>query len=343
MLKTSIEKNNADADMANFELKKLTHISRQQYSLKLDHDNKNIIVKKYAYLTEAIDQLLSADDLAPTFASAHPILFWVIAKEFSNSKINVDNFKQIIRSKINTIISEFIPCCTNKNILNKIILENFTEQDFDMITLFLRTIGNHKKLAHVRHLHFDIIKFLMHERRLLDLKITFKLIDNSNNISILCHKLKLLLDVVRLVDQVYDKNTFIQLSNISSWNALIGFRDYYFDQQFERQMVLQAINENSCFFPTCYLRGNKHIQQITNIFDLEAEAQEMHHCVLTRAQEIYEGKIFIFKMFYPERATLEVDIQGCNYAINDFKLKNNQETSQKSWEYAKDWVNGLVI
>ena len=92
-------------------------------------------------------------------------------------------------------------------------------------------------------------------------------------------------------------------------------------------------------FPEPPIPGNKYIVPITTFRELEHEGEIMNNCVATYRDKILFKNRYIYKVFYPERCTLEV-IGKRNCAIGELKAKNNARPSKKVYHYVRKWLHG---
>lgn len=64
------------------------------------------------------------------------------------------------------------------------------------------------------------------------------------------------------------------------------------------------------YFPKPPLPGDDSIIPITNFADLVKESKEMNHCVSSYLDRIMNGNCYIYRVLKPERATLELHLNG---------------------------------
>ena len=92
-------------------------------------------------------------------------------------------------------------------------------------------------------------------------------------------------------------------------------------------------------FPEPPIPGNQYIVPITTFLELKHEGEIMNNCVATYKDKILFKNRYIYKVFYPERCTLEV-IGKRNCAIGELKAKNNAKPSKSVYQYVRKWING---
>ena len=86
--------------------------------------------------------------------------------------------------------------------------------------------------------------------------------------------------------------------------------------------------------------GTDHINPILNRADLTLEGRQMNHCVAYHHNKIKNGDMVVFKINYPERATLALTWSPMGFwRIFDFRLKCNRNPSIETWAYVRKWLN----
>jgi hypothetical protein len=90
-------------------------------------------------------------------------------------------------------------------------------------------------------------------------------------------------------------------------------------------------------FPPPPLPGNNNIVPITTIEDLLDESAEMHNCSGSYAERIMSRECFIYRVIWPQRATLEVSDTGDMHHIRQLKLARNEEPSADTWAKVRFW------
>ena len=92
-------------------------------------------------------------------------------------------------------------------------------------------------------------------------------------------------------------------------------------------------------FPEPPIPGNQYIVPITTRTELKHEGELMNNCVATYEDKILFKNRYIYKVFYPERCTLEI-ISKPKFTIGELKAKNNAKPSKKAYQYVRTWING---
>ena len=94
-------------------------------------------------------------------------------------------------------------------------------------------------------------------------------------------------------------------------------------------------------FPPLPIPSDARFQGITTVGEVIAEAERMHHCVVTRASDVMAGRCALYRVNAAgQRATLEVGLgrDGAPLTIEEFRLACNAEPSDAAWDVAEKWL-----
>ncbi|MEG3755235.1 hypothetical protein [Psychromonas arctica] len=94
--------------------------------------------------------------------------------------------------------------------------------------------------------------------------------------------------------------------------------------------ILQSIDEN---YPQSPIGDLEHFVQIKNRNELLKEGIYMSHCVINYHYKLKIGKRYIYKLLYPQRATVEIYIGNNYYEIKQFRLAKNEIPHSDSLKY----------
>jgi hypothetical protein len=66
----------------------------------------------------------------------------------------------------------------------------------------------------------------------------------------------------------------------------------------------------------------------------------MHHCVNTYRQTIEQGRMYIYKVMMPERATLAITPDSCGgWVISQIKGVCNHEVKEDTRQAVREWLD----
>ena len=94
-------------------------------------------------------------------------------------------------------------------------------------------------------------------------------------------------------------------------------------------------------FPPPPIPSTERFDAIGSVAEVIKEAERMHHCVVTRAQDVMAGTCALYRVNVAgERATLELSLgrDGEPLAIDEFRLACNAEPSNAAWLAAQAWL-----
>lgn len=97
-----------------------------------------------------------------------------------------------------------------------------------------------------------------------------------------------------------------------------------------------CIEKGKNIFSSPPIPGNKYIIPILTEEDLIAEGKVMRHCIGSYADEVRNGKSYIYRVLSPERATLEIRCDTLKKG--QFKLAGNQNPSSHSLATVNRWL-----
>ena len=84
------------------------------------------------------------------------------------------------------------------------------------------------------------------------------------------------------------------------------------------------------------LPGNEYIHPILDAETLQEEGRQLSHCVGSYVNDVVDGKRFIYRVIWPERATLEIVLKPA-LSIGRCLLQNNKTPSAKTLSVVQHW------
>ncbi len=90
-------------------------------------------------------------------------------------------------------------------------------------------------------------------------------------------------------------------------------------------------------FPEPPLPGSRYIRPITTVKGLFAESEQMCNCVWCYCRRIMSGKVYIYSVRYPERATVEIIIEKNSLRLGDVKARSNRKPSPGVMAVVREW------
>jgi len=85
--------------------------------------------------------------------------------------------------------------------------------------------------------------------------------------------------------------------------------------------------------------GTGDIEPLKNYEDFCREGREQHNCVRTYFKKAYFGRMFVYRVLQPERATLSIirNIHG-HWIINELLATCNQPVRRETWQAVENWL-----
>ncbi len=86
------------------------------------------------------------------------------------------------------------------------------------------------------------------------------------------------------------------------------------------------------------------IEPITTREDLHSEGQAQDNCVASYARRVALGQCYIYRIFWPERASLSI-IPGPSdeWTIGELETASNQPASKKTFAFVQHWLNSHLV
>jgi hypothetical protein len=91
-------------------------------------------------------------------------------------------------------------------------------------------------------------------------------------------------------------------------------------------------------FPKAPVPGTATIQYVESVHDLLREGAEMQHCVGGYANDCISGSTAIYRILAPERATLELRLQGEHVTVRQLKLARNGAPNADTLNAVRTWL-----
>lgn len=128
-------------------------------------------------------------------------------------------------------------------------------------------------------------------------------------------------------------------------NSLRGLRSRTELIEFHDELTLRfrqqwAGDKEPRTLPPPPLSGTADIVPITTEQDLMHEGEEMKHCVGSYGSLVVSGRVAVYRVLAPERATLAISLEKKTWRIQDLRGIANAEASQETWRTVSAWLKG---
>jgi len=313
--------------------------------------NIKLKLSKFRYHQARILQLISSNNSAYDLFENNPILLWVLIDWAYSNEISLAYVGDILCKKQIEILSIFFFDAEKKHLklLKVLSLPIFDKQHISIIFEMLSFLKSFPQLSHCKIINvntFEIFKKLdvssdgNHNKIIAILKYYQR--GGKNNIHDILTTYN---DCLRMHADLYldgSVPTFICRNYLL--DDMYKYHDKLIVEYNARAELIEFKNKypNGIEFPKPYLLGNENIIHISNYIELNTEGREMRHCVSSYGNEIMKGYSCIYKVLFPQRATLELVCDGGKFRVNQFKLKYNHCPSRSSYKYIRDWLKGRL-
>lgn len=95
-------------------------------------------------------------------------------------------------------------------------------------------------------------------------------------------------------------------------------------------------------FPEPPFPDSKHVQAIRTAEDLREEGRTQRHCAAAYVPYVAAGELFVYRVLYPQRATLELLKTPVGWSIGQLKLRGNADVCQATRDVVTSWLGACV-
>lgn len=308
------------------------------------------------YWQFALLQWVSMDQRAADLVKSAPLLLWLLyhnRKKFPE-KWDDERWFNVLDLKRHEIFQEMFGWSSKSAVraLGKIKLSNGGIRDLHAIHYFCMDEENIKDTAHMKVIPVHLLMVMRKYLNWGKFFERFKQEDYPGGVEKALADAKefsaLVKETCLVIAALYGRNREKQMRKpytCSSLEQLQKMHDqltYRLNMQRDHKRLKQMRHQYRNF-PSPPLPGTNIVQAVSNIELLLDEGKEMNHCVTSYADKIMRRECYIYRVYRPERATLEVEIVRGKPKIVQFKLKNNHNPSEKSWNMARLWLKTARI
>ena len=93
-------------------------------------------------------------------------------------------------------------------------------------------------------------------------------------------------------------------------------------------------------FPMPPVAGSEFIVPLLNVVDLVAEGRAQHNCVASYARLARSGRVALYRVLVPDRATLSLTRDERRWRISELKGVCNRQVSPHTYEMVRRWLTG---
>ena len=95
-------------------------------------------------------------------------------------------------------------------------------------------------------------------------------------------------------------------------------------------------------FPAPPIPGTSMIVPIESEADLALEGLDQLHCAAALALDVRLGHLYVYRVLWPQRATLSIKYDGRRWRIKQLRLKANAPASEQTSEFVRKWLTPVA-
>jgi hypothetical protein len=275
-------------------------------------------------------------------ATSSPILCW-LASSLLDVSPTKGEIATLFGSRRNSILGKYcgVESKSHLKFLTKISEFSYQHEDLNLLRDMLRDEAFMKKMRHVRAINWPVLRLFYRQPYILELKCALDCLSASN-----CRDAFMFLgkvgayirDIRRMCqtasleyprERICAMKSAFQIKNLHDTLAVELNRK-------NKEAIVEKYGED---LPSSPLRESENIVHISKVRDLLAEGEEMKHCVGGYVERVMSGDVFIYRIFEPERATVEVErMPDGKFRIVQVKSYKNGDVSNKTLILLKDWL-----
>jgi len=266
--------------------------------------------------------------------SSQPTLFWLLltlAKEAYWSEEKLLATMLLPRAEIALLCG--LPAGRSvRKLLAKLDFIQFDVLAVSMIKKLTSLDANHK-LNHCKTLHHRLVLLLLDYPELIGSRLIYQLSQSE-----WCEGIDTTFkDTLRLGQHLGINAIMANVSSLQSAEQLQQLHDELVERtnskETEQQDELEEI-----IYPEPPVLGNDNVIAIRNQIELIQEGIEQENCVASYHDDIVAGEYYIYKVIYPERATLGLNLAKQPLELEQLFLADNQHVSENTGCLVKAWL-----
>lgn len=269
---------------------------------------------------------------------SNPTLVWLLLRQAKAQHWDTSDIVQLSQQK-RTHIAQVCGLPASPlavKIVQRLKFKKFGISALEMIQQLFYTL-DYRRLSHVQRIDELLIQLLVQFPRLQGSRLV-----SSYQPGLWPYRIfSKIADCQRLAEQLGNQDCF----------NLIGHCKNPLQLQELHDRLATRLNENSDKNPGLKavdyapppLPGTATIIPITHSEDLRAEGRQMEHCVAAYHTDITKGYYYVYRITYPERATLGLILNpGEKPCIDQLQGVRNQLLTKETYDYVKEWFLNVV-
>ena len=328
------------------------------------------LVRHFQFGQCAMLRWLARYPAARDLCNSNPRLFWLLTAAIYDSNFDEDEIPDLLQQKQIVIMARLIKPASRSalRILNKVEIKSGDLQEARIIIRALKKPHIRKIVAHLESISTALLKTIFNNPDLALSPVTRFLAEklgspDCNPLILSRHISDTLEDIRHMAEVLGIENPDQSIERCDCVENLNRMRDRWVDRVNHDQGLwlqsgrdqwpedntppgwlglskdeLELYAEQNWAFPDPPFPESNEIKPIRSLHELVGEARIQKNCCATYAPAILSGKIFIYKVLRPHRATLELRLGDKGWKRGDFKLSCNRTPGPAVERVVNEWI-----
>jgi len=275
-------------------------------------------------------------------AGSAPILFWLASNMLGPAPSRADVRKLYTRRRV-AILESFCSSSSRSHLkfLSKIREFSYLREDLDLLRRMLLDDEFLKKVRHSRQINWPVLKVFFNQRYVMGLACAKGCLTAENCrdafrfLGKVCVYIRDIRMMCRTIHREYPEKEICAMKSAFQIKNLHDRISEEINRK-DRAAIIARYGED---LPPSPLKNTKDIKHICKVGDLLDEGVEMKHCVGGYVDRVMGGDVFIYRVYAPERATMELHrLPDGKFRIEQMKLYRNGKVSVETWDILRRWL-----
>ena len=304
--------------------------------------------RQFQHLQHTVLRLMCCTEYALDLADSNPVLLWLIASGFASRDIAIRQAVKLIKGKQAVALRTLYPEneALSVGFTKRVYTKEFSVAEFNVLEHILSEEACVKCLLHCKRVNLKVLTKLDCYPFILELPPVKRLIEKER----CC--LRFSEQIQRVVSEGLDHA--VQIEHGDPWEAMSRCKTFVqlcdlTDRWYGERILIVTEDDFGEFLPASSLfgiytpiaPGTETIEPVTGLVGLFIEGEDMDNCIFNYSEIVKESEVTIYRVLFPQRGTLLLCSDSDGYTIEEFKLANNDEPSEESWNAVRFWAKYL--
>lgn len=275
-------------------------------------------------------------------AASSPILCW-LASSLLDVSPSKGEIATLFGSRRSVILEKYCGVASKSHLkfLTKISEFSYQHEDLRLLRAMLSDEAFIKNMRHVSVINWPVLRLFYRQPYILELKCALDCLSATN-----CRDAFMFLGKVGAY--IRDIRRMCQTASLEyPWERICAMKSAFQIKNLHDVLAVELSTKNKEAIvdkygedlPPSPLQETENIVHISKVRDLLAEGEEMAHCVGGYVERVMSGDVYIYRIFEPERATMEVErMPDGKFRIVQVKSYKNGRVSNKTIVLLNDWL-----